>query len=100
MHAEGVYACEDTHTSFIAHFGGAAGRPDTFLELAKSRVDRLHTLEPGGAPTDPFTLSTDAIHFYDRMVVFERRPRTPPTDRVYGREARLRYVAPSVSGRA
>lgn len=97
MHPEGVYACEDTHTSYLAHFGGGAGKPGTFIETAKTLVDRLHTLE--ATHDDTFALSTDGIHFYDRMVVFERRPRALPKDAIYGREARLRYVAPSVSGK-
>lgn len=99
MHPEGVYACEDTHTSYLPHFGGGAGRPGTFVETAKALVDRLHTREAAGTASDPFALATDSIHFYDRMVVFERRPRALPRDCFYGREARLRYVAPSVSGR-
>lgn len=40
MHPEGVYACEDTHTSYFAHFGGGAGRVGTFVEAAKALVDR------------------------------------------------------------
>ena len=35
MHPEGVYACEDTHTSYLPHFGGGAGKPGTFIEMAK-----------------------------------------------------------------
>jgi hypothetical protein len=99
MHPEGVYACEDTHTSYLAHFGGGARDPGTFIETAKALVDRLHTLDAASAQADPFALSTDSIHFYDRMVVFERRPRALPKDAIYGLEARLRYVAPSVSGK-
>ena len=83
----------------MAHFGGGAGRPGTFIEMAKGLVDRLHTLDATRAQDDPFVLATDSIHFYDRMVVLERRPRALPKDAIYGREARLRYVAPSVSGK-
>lgn len=101
LHPEGVYMCEDTHTSYIAHFGGARGRPGTFIETAKALVDRLHTVEgaAGTQPADPFTLSTDSVHFYDRAVVIERRARAVPQDSAYGSEAQFRYVAPSLAGR-
>jgi hypothetical protein len=101
MHPGGVYVCEDTHTSYLAHFGGGKGRAGTFIETAKALVDRLHTVEgaAGAMPSDPFTLATDSVHFYDRAVVIERRSRKPPVDAFYGSEAQLKYVAPSVSGR-
>jgi cephalosporin hydroxylase len=81
VHAEGVYVCEDTHTSLWPQFGGGYRRDGTFLELAKGFIDRLHAWhseEPGTLAVDAFTTSTFGVHFYDSIVVIEKRPMTPP----------------------
>src|SRR5262245_39798052 len=38
----GLYLCEDVHTSFLQPFGGGIGRSDTYLEYAKKLIDRLY----------------------------------------------------------
>lgn len=71
MAPDGVYICEDTHTGY---------RPDwprpSFIDFAKARVDDLHAWfrESNGG----FASQTDGVHFYDSVVVFERRRRGPP----------------------
>lgn len=77
----GIYLCEDTHTSYWPDYGGGFRRPDTFMEFCKGLVDRLnawHTLEPDAFAPDAFTRSAHSIHFYDSMVVVEKRPMQPP----------------------
>jgi len=102
MRADGVYLCEDTHTSYMAEFGGAFRDPNTFIELMKSLVDRLHAFHsptPDVLRPDDFTLSTDSMHFYDSVVVIEKRQRTaPPHSGVFGKLPEFTYVAASVSG--
>ena len=80
----GVYLCEDLHTSYIADYGGGYRRPGTFVELAKSLVDGLHgfygekpLVDPALRPDD-FTRSAHSLHFYDSVVVIEKRPMSPP----------------------
>jgi hypothetical protein len=80
VHADGVYLCEDMHTSLWPKFGGGYGKKDTFLEYSKALVDRLHSwhsLEPG-LQVDEFTRTTHAIHFYDSVVVIEKRHMEQP----------------------
>lgn len=98
---EGVYICEDLHTSYMDYFGGGLRRDGTFVELAKTLVDRLNAahIQDGTTGPDAFTTGTDSLHFYDSMLVIERRPREAPEQRTYGRHADFRYIAPSVSGR-
>jgi len=38
----GVYVCEDLHTSFMPEYGGGYLRPGTFLEYAKGLVDNFY----------------------------------------------------------
>jgi hypothetical protein len=75
IHTDGVYVCEDMHTSLWPKFGGGYGKKETFLEYSKALVDRLHSwhsLEPI-LQVDEFTRTTHAIHFYDSIVVIEKR---------------------------
>ena len=80
IHADGVYVCEDMHTSLWPKFGGGYGKKDTFLEYSKALVDRLHgwhSLEPA-LRVDKFTRTTHGIHFYDSIVVIEKRRMEKP----------------------
>lgn len=71
----GIYLCEDTHTSYWTSFGGKL-RGDTFIEFAKKLVDELHYqhIEQDDEVLFPqFRHQIRGIHFYDSMVVFEKR---------------------------
>ncbi|MGZ6314510.1 MAG: class I SAM-dependent methyltransferase [Candidatus Limnocylindrales bacterium] len=77
---DGVYLCEDLHTSYWGDFGGGYKRDGTFIELAKSLVDQInawHSHTPGLVVTD-FTRSAHSLHFYDSVLVIEKRPIEPP----------------------
>jgi hypothetical protein len=80
----GVYLCEDLHTSYIADYGGGHRKEGTFIERAKTLVDSLHGFH-GGKPlvdtalrADDFTRSAHSVHFYDSVVVVEKRPMSEP----------------------
>lgn len=77
----GVYLCEDLHTSYAARFGGGYRKDGTFIEYAKGLVDQLHawhSTESGVVLPDDLTRSTYALHFYDSVLVVEKRPIEPP----------------------
>jgi hypothetical protein len=77
----GVYLCEDMHTSLWPTFGGGYRREGSFLEYSKALVDRLygwHSPDPSVLGVDGFTRSTHGVHFYDSMVVIEKRPIEQP----------------------
>lgn len=77
----GIYLCEDVHTSLLSRFGGGHLRQGTFLEYSKALVDRLsswHALESSTLKVDQFTRTTHGIHFYDSIVVVEKRPMQAP----------------------
>ena len=88
----GVYICEDTHTSYWPKFQDA-GPATTMIEHAKKLVDDMHAIyrqaEPlrfstpmadraGDILASRFAATTFGIHFYDSMIVFEKRPRSEP----------------------
>lgn len=71
----GIYLCEDTHTSYWPSFGGKL-QGNTFIEFAKNLVDELHYqhIEQEDEKLFPqFRNQIRGIHFYDSMVVFEKR---------------------------
>ena len=77
----GTYFTEDAHTSYWARYGGGVRRSGTFMEYAKGLIDRLHgwhTEDPEALSVDDFTLQTAALHFYDSVLVIERRPSAQP----------------------
>jgi hypothetical protein len=77
----GVYLCEDVHTSYLAKFGGGLRHEGTFVEYSKRLIDQLHawfTAEPERFQVDDFTLSAQSIHFYTGVVVIEKRRMDPP----------------------
>jgi hypothetical protein len=77
----GLYLCEDMHTSVAPRFGGGYRREGTFLEYSKGLVDRLcawYSFEPDRFAVDALTRSTYALHFYDSVLVIEKRPIEPP----------------------
>jgi hypothetical protein len=83
----GVYIVEDLSTSYKGKYGGGYQREGTFIEFSKTLIDHLnarHHKCGGGynestsiTPT-AFTRTTNALHFYDMMLVVEKRRRTRP----------------------
>jgi len=73
MATNGVYMVEDLHTAYWPEYGGSLRHPASFIEFCKNMIDELNADWSGGAitPTD-FTKSTQSIHFYDSLAVFER----------------------------
>lgn len=77
---DGIYLCEDTHTSYQIMYGGGYKRKGTFIEYAKNLIDYLHAhfSEQSSLKVNKFTESTKAIHFYDSIVVIEKEARSKP----------------------
>jgi len=81
----GLYLCEDLHTSYFPKYGGGLRRSGTFIEHAKALVDQLHAwcssmpeVAAQGLAVDDFTRSTFGLHFYDSVLVIEKRPMQQP----------------------
>jgi hypothetical protein len=96
--ADGVFLCEDLHTSYWDGYGGGYRRPDTFIEYSKSFIDYIHAwharprarkvwqLSAPELSISDFTRTAHSLHFYDSVLVIEKRPMQPPTDSKTGRE--------------
>jgi len=83
----GLYLCEDIHTSYAPNYDGGYRREGTFIEYSKGLIDRLYawwSFEPERFVIDDLTRSTYALHFYDSVLVIEKKPITTPAESVTG----------------
>jgi len=97
--ANGVYLCEDLHTSYWPTYGGGYRSPHSYIEYSKNFIDYInawHAKEPEALRSanrervsreselsvSAFTRSVHSLHYYDSVLVIEKRPMTPPVDLV------------------
>lgn len=93
----GVYLCEDLHTSYWREFGGGYRRRGTFIEYSKGFIDGLHawhSRQPRRLSVSDFTRSVHSVHYYDSVVVIEKRPMLAPTHQRVGTAAFADHVPP------
>lgn len=73
----GVYLCEDIHTSYWPSYGGGHKKRGTFIEYSKNFIDYLnawHSVQTKKLSVTDFTKSVHSLHYYDSVVVIEKRP--------------------------
>ena len=77
---DGVYLCEDLHTSYWLSHGGGYRRSGTFIEYSKRFIDYLNAYhsEQRALQVNDFTRSVDSIHYYDSIIVLEKRKKEAP----------------------
>lgn len=86
--ADGVYLIEDLHTSYWKEYGGGYRHPYSFIEFGKMLIDQLnawHSRDAHSFAPTPFTESADSLHFYDSILVIEKRKREKPSEKVTGK---------------
>ncbi|MBR3746038.1 MAG: hypothetical protein IKN27_03665, partial [Selenomonadaceae bacterium] len=70
----GLYMCEDCHTSYWDEWGGGLKKSDTFIEFTKNLIDELNAFHTNGTlPPNYNTLNMGGIHFYDSIVIVEKK---------------------------
>ena len=85
--SEGIYLCEDLHTSYRKKFGGSYRKKGTFIEYSKNFIDYLnawHSRKPEKLAISDFTKSAYGLHFYDSILVIEKKPIEKPNKRKTG----------------
>ncbi len=94
---DGIYMCEDIHTSYWLQYGGGLKRRGTFIEFTKNLIDQIHAFhseQPGLKPS-ALTHSIQSIHFYDSVVVIEKGKREKPFRLKSGHESEKNRRAPT-----
>jgi hypothetical protein len=73
MPKNGIYLVEDLHTAYWNEYGGGLDEPMSFMNRAKTFIDRLNADHSRGAVVPDFmTRGTFSINFYDSVIVFEK----------------------------
>lgn len=80
--SDGIYICEDLHTSYWLNFGGGHKRRGTFVEYTKNLIDKLNAYhsEERSLTVGRFTRTAHSIHYFDSMIVIEKRESGRPFD--------------------
>lgn len=77
----GVYLCEDLHTSYWKNFGGGYMKNNTFIEYSKKFIDMLNyyhiknpdnTLKENKKKYQKFRNNIKSVHYYDSIIVLEK----------------------------
>jgi hypothetical protein len=78
---DGVYLCEDCHTSYWWEYGGGYKRRGTFIEYSKNWIDYINAFhsKTNRLKVNEFTLNVKSLHYYDSIVVVEKSKITEPT---------------------
>jgi len=85
----GIYLCEDLHTSYRPDFVGGYKKRGTFIEYSKNFIDSInawHSMQKNRLDVSSFTKSVHSLHYYDSILVIEKRPIEKPFDRQSGSE--------------
>ncbi len=92
----GVYLCEDLHTSYWKKWGGGYRRKNTFIEYSKHFIDSIHAWhsKSPALKVNDFTRSVHSLHYYDSVLVIEKRPLQAPTHRKTGIASVANHVSP------
>ncbi len=77
---DGIYICEDLHTSYWKHFGGGYKKKRSFIEFSKNFIDKLHAWHTPKIEIDNITNSVHSLHYYDSILVIEKRKMSKPYD--------------------
>lgn len=96
---DGVYLCEDNHTSYWKNYGGGYKRNGTFIEYSKNFIDQLHAFHSQQASfkVNSFTRSVHSMHYYDSILVIEKRIMGKPVSHKTGTRT-IPYYSPEYKG--
>ena len=100
---DGVYLCEDTHTSYWPKYGGGYRRRGSFIEYSKGFIDQInawHSQQPKKLQVDDFTRSVHSVTYYDSVVVIQKQPTKMSSVLAKGTAAVADYIAPQSSLKA
>lgn len=93
----GVFLCEDTHTSYWKNYGGGYKRRGTFMKYSKGLIDQLnawHSEDSGNFKVNDFTRTARSMHFYDSMVIIEKDTVAKPESLTTGKDFIDNYQLP------
>lgn len=93
---DGVYLCEDLHTSYWFEYGGGYKRRGTFIEYSKNFIDSINAYHSHQKKlkVDEFTKSVNSIHYYDSIIVIEKKTKQKPYHEKTGKRVLVNKATP------
>lgn len=82
----GLYLCEDLHTSYWKVYGGGYKKKGSFIEYSKDLIDRLNAwhIKDNTLQVNNFTRSTYSLHYYDSILLIQKKTIEPPFSKMTG----------------
>lgn len=82
----GLYLCEDLHTSYWENYGGGYKNQNSFIEYSKNFIDSINAWHSRqkNFPINNITQNTYALHYYDSVLVIEKRIIRRPVSKMIG----------------
>lgn len=80
---DGIYLCEDTHTSYMYSYHGGYKKTNSFIEYSKNFIDYIHAWHSENTSRlniSDFTKSAYGIHFYTGIIIIEKKALIKPVD--------------------
>ena len=84
---DGIYWCEDIGTSYWASHNGGYKKSTSYIEYTKNLIDYLNAYnatENDDLEVSSFTNTTYGIHYYENIVVIEKKIRDPRYNDICG----------------
>jgi cephalosporin hydroxylase len=77
---DGLYLCEDLHTSYWEKYGGGYKNSNSFIEYSKNFIDSINAWHSRdkNLTVNNFTKNAYALHYYDSVLVIEKKLMSPP----------------------
>ena len=77
---DGIYLCEDLHTSYWLSYGGGHKRRNTFIEYSKNFIDSINAWhsKQQSLKVTKFTQTAKSLHYYDSVLVIEKGIKETP----------------------
>ena len=77
---DGLYLCEDLHTSYWPSYGGGYKNKKSFIEYSKNFIDYINAwhINKKELSVNDFTKRTYALHYYDSILIIEKKAMKHP----------------------
>ncbi|MDO8896271.1 MAG: class I SAM-dependent methyltransferase [Bacteroidales bacterium] len=84
---DGIYFIEDLHSSYWSNYGGGYKNPTSFIEYSKNFIDYLNAWHSHDKELmiNEFTRTAYSLHYYDSILIIEKRKITPPESKMTGK---------------
>jgi hypothetical protein len=75
------------HTSYWEEYGGGYKKEGTFIEYSKNFIDYInawHSHDKKVFDVNSFTKTADSLHYYDSILVIEKKIKSEPSHHKIG----------------